>query len=403
MSRTLALQRAADLIRTRYEPPGNYHAKGFYISISSLTKKSAREYAQKLLDWKNGDEHPDTVPKYYAFIGNTLGDEAFADYPHKEIQAVIALDDKWFMVGHCDALKVVDIATITEPGYDPLVVSVATHNNARYVIVGEHKFHGENTDENTEAAKRQGHLYLAMFYEMFLSAQPDRNNPTVPVAFNIAPYTYVMPDGSRGFDPDTMLPLPGAIPAKGNTPFVWEPDMVPGGVVVGIAEAKPPGNVFMHEVDEKVCQEYLAFYTAKARVIIECFKKDDLAPAEEWDFENGILEFARSFESIHHEKGDLAVLAPKLYELRKQKDDVEAEISKLSAEVLAKMQEVGRRKDVVGEYVLTHVVQSNGERVDAKAFKAYVAQSGNELLKQFIKDGGNKQFVRVSRKGGGEA
>lgn len=398
--RLTALNRAAALVRNRYEPPGNYHAKGFFISISSLTKKSAREYAQKLLDWKNGDEHPDTVPKYFAFIGNTLGDEAFADYPHKEIQAVIPINDKWYAVGHCDAL-----------GVEVVIEEVATHsdnldepfvNRYRYVIVGEHKFHGENTDENTEAAKRQGHMYLAMFYEMFLSAQPDRNNPTVAVAFNIAPYTYVMPDGSRGFDPETMLPLEGAVPAKG-TPFVWEPDMRPGGVVVGIAEAKPPGNVFMHEVDENVCKQYLDFYTAKARVVIECFESGDLKAAEEWDFEHGILEFARSFESLHAEKGDLAILAPRLYELRQEKERIEAEASALSAEIIAKLQEVGRKKDVVGEYVLNHIVQSNGERVDAKAFKAFVQQSGNEMLKQFIKDGGNKQFVKISRKGGGEA
>lgn len=395
--RVLALQRAAELVRNRYEPAGNYHAKGFYISISSIVKKSAREYAQKLLDWKRGDEHPDTVPKYYAFIGNTLGDEAFADYPHKEVQAVVPIDGKWFLVGHCDALKVESV--------HPTELAVVIPEGAtsqRYVIVGEHKFHGENTDENTESAKRQGHLYLAMFYRMFLDAQPDPSHPTESIAYNIAPYTYVMPDGSRGFDPETMLPLPGAMPSKGTT-FVWEPDMRPGGVVVAIAEAKPPGNIYPHEVDEAICQQYLDFYMAKAKVVISCFESGDLKAAEEWDFEHGILEFARSFESLHEHKGDLALLAPRLYELREQKEKIEAETSAVSAEIIAKLQEVGRRKDVVGEYVVTHVIQSNGERVDAKAFKAFVAQSGNELLKQFIKDGGNKQFVKITRKGGGES
>ena len=77
-ARQIALDRSAALVRRRYAPGGNYHPKGYYISISSLVKKTAAEHARKLLAWKRGTPEKDNVPPYWGFIGNTLGDEAFA-------------------------------------------------------------------------------------------------------------------------------------------------------------------------------------------------------------------------------------------------------------------------------------------------------------------------------------
>lgn len=406
MTRTLALEHAAQLVRQRYEPPGNYHPKGFYISISSLTKKTAKEYAQKLLDWKRGDEHPDNVPKYYAYIGNTLGAEAFADYPHHETQVVWQVNETWFIVGHSDAVKVEIVPRAIHPGGDIVdSMNVAVHGtHERYVVVGEHKFHGENSDENHEAAKRQGHLYLALMYAMHLAAQPDSKHPTEAVQFNIAPYDYIMPDGSRGFDPETMLPLEGAIPKGGNTPFVWEPDMVPGGVVVGIAEARPPGNVSHHEVGVEECLQYIDFYTRKAKKIIECFETDSLKPAEEWDLDEGLLEFARSFEAMNDPPGNIGTLMPLYYEAKQNAEKFEADKSRLGAELMNALKAVGLTKavDKASGFSVTIVDKSNGERVDQKAIKELSKQPGYEYLRQFVKDGGRTVYALVKQKAGGE-
>jgi len=383
-AREIALKNAERLVRERYSPDGNYHPKGFYISVSSLVKKSAKEYAQKLLEWKARREQPDDVPKFYSFLGNTLSEEAFADYPHHEVQVVYPIDEKWTLVGHADAARVENVP-----------------DQGRCVILGEHKFHGENTDGNTEAAKRQGHLYLSLMWTMFKTNQPS-DGTGAAMQFNVAPYAYIMPDGSPGFDKETMTILEGAILKGNNSPFLWEPDIVPGGVVVGIAEARPPGNTFTSIADEAICQQYLDFYIKKAKIVIACFDSDSLKPAEEWDINEGLLEFARSFETMREGTIALAEIVPQFFNAKTLEDQWGEQKSRIAKEIQARLQEEGIRKAIVGTYVVSLVERANGERFDAAALKALMGQPDKEWLRGYLKDGGKSTFVKVSQKGGGE-
>lgn len=337
-SPTDAVKVFADRVRARYNPPGNVHEEEWgakYLGGSSIVKLTAAAYALRLLAQKEGKAPEDDGERYWSYKGNTLAAEAFADVDCAEVAAAIALDQHgWQLRIHPDGVSIID----------------------GHAVVGEHKAHLNVTPAKLELAFRQGALGLAVMdarARQRFTAQPDVET----VLFKVAPW-----------HPDQ------------NAFLEWPRGTVPAGVVVGGAPEVPPAVVAERPLTPADLDGLLAFYRAKAAVIIEAATTDDLEPALKWDLDHAD-EFAGDFKDMGKEH-DLDLLLIQYDASAKAEKAAEATRKDLGRQIGEVLRQEGLNGAVAGKYRVVWVDGAAREYGDLEALRRdkkteYILRSAN--------------------------
>lgn len=262
----------SEWLRATYEPivypAGNTHAAEWdaeYLGVSTLVKKTAEQYAQRILGQESEDRPLED--SYWGFIGNTLCDGALSPItPHREVQFSIPLSDGWTLVGHADGV------TLTPDGK---------------VVVNEGKAYGtiDSLDKN-DLAHRQAALYLAMCESMFEFVKHQREDFDLKgITFNVADFA----------TDKSIVPLR----LDSNTEM-W------GTCLHVFPRFGPPALVEPRECPAAQRAQVLDFYTRKAEAILQSVRDGNLDAARGWDRSaEGLTEFTRNlpemFEGPQHD------------------------------------------------------------------------------------------------------
>jgi hypothetical protein len=308
MNREDALYEHTQKIRSRYHPEGHPHPVGSYVSGSQLVKKSAEELASEMIDKIEGEE--DDVPAYYTFRGDSLGDAALQDMPHGECRLRYELPE----------IDTGNIADNWDPEEVDLGASQALNTSLwriqghpdgvdiinGWVFVDEHKSHGMPTDNQIEAARRQGLLYLAM---MFNAAEANGGR----ITFENAEWA----------------------PEDKRTLAIDLDEHKPGGVVTAVAPTYPPPIVEPEQVTRDELDDLLNYYEDKAIAIVKSvLKKDPTADARMWDnihdeFDNRIAESPEDEEDLKKLIGEYEKAHEKQKEWDERKKELKSELMRL--------------------------------------------------------------------------
>lgn len=282
-------------------PEGNTHQpewEGRYLGVSTLVKKTAEQYAQRILQQASEDRDP--TDAYWGFLGNSLCDAALAPVtPFREVQFCVDLSDDWQLVGHADGVTVID----------------------GKVIVNEGKAYGTiDQDDKNDLAIRQASLYLAMFdTQLAVARSQGANALTFPVA---------------SFATDDSIEVLAA-----------RTDLEAWGVCLHVfPRFGPPALVQPVEVPAATRAQVLDFYTRKAEAILASVRAGNLDAAREWDRSpEGLTEFTRHHPTIYEGPNPDAIQAHALAKHAADAAIKEAEATKAAsqAEVLAAMSEAG--------------------------------------------------------------
>lgn len=358
--RSASVSVAAERVHARYAPQGHEHPPGKFVSASLLINISAEDYAKQLLRWVNDGVWNDSdIDPYWSFKGNTLADEALADFPSTEIRVDYPLEDEWVLRGHLDGIKTV----------------------GNRVVVAEHKAHVHPDGWKEEKALRQGALYLAMARHIHRALMDDTwNGDNAFEKVRLSEDRYA-----------SRFPLaPWAPP--GSKPFAWRDDAEAGGVLVCIAPAYPPPIVNEHPMTDDNLDEILRLYANKAKTIVSAVENNNLAIARAWDqSETGLKEFARKWEE-YEEDFDIEALASEYDDIRSALKELERKKDAVKKELLLKVR--GGDDYESERFKVTHVRQAGRTYADVSALEA-------EGMTEFLRTSGPREWVRVTKKGDG--
>lgn len=226
--------------------PFPHEADEHYLGVSTIVKKSAEEYAQRIIE-RVVDE-PTEDGRYWGWLGNNLCDAGLRPLtPHREIrvEAPIADWDGWRWVGHMDGVSM----------------------RKEGVVVHEAKaYTNHDNDSKNEAAFRQAALYLALLTSRMRSGDTH---------FGLAEF-----QEDKTARPLVLKPLDA-------------PNTAPWGVCLHISSRMgPPPAIIARSVTQAELDGILQFYTEKALAIKAAVEAGDATVARElWDrAEGGLLE-----------------------------------------------------------------------------------------------------------------
>lgn len=344
---TAAIQKVATLVERRYNPRGNVHLPWWQsktVSNSKLTQESAGDLARAMHAQRAGTYH-DGGSGFWSYKGNTLAEEAFADFPHREIVARSPL-------GH--------------EGYSLSAAADGVIQVDGYVFVGEHKAFGEPNWDKMDQALRQGANHLAMMWESVVAAGKDQTFP-------IAPWGK----------------------PTGNTPFTFLSSYRPGGVLRAVAPNSPPAIITPLVMTEEELAQILAFFKAKALAVLRSALSGDFTESDAWDRDHP-EEFTRSIETLVDPPAALHEVLPK-YEAAKSAESVaKREKKRLAAEILKAMDTAGLMKTVAGG-IEVKVTEKKGRRTaDVKRLLA-------DGLTEYVRDGKPYPEIRTRDPAGRES
>lgn len=334
---SIALEDACGLVRKRYCPEGNVHTPGKYLSGSVLTGKTARQ----IYDQFTSNDWGDDVPKYWSYLGNTLGDEAFSEEDgwFHEVKVNLPLIGEWRMTGSADGTKAI--------------------NN--YVFVGEHKAHTDSSAWKEEKAFRQGAFYLACMWQMVQSGT---------TTFNTAEWV------------------------KGSETWGWPEGAIPGGIVVGIAERGPPGIVWGRELTLADIEGIFDFYRNKALCLVEAIEKRDRSIAIQWD-EDHRDEIGDAFVPMLMDETDPIENIMSLYEKAKdERTKAEGREKQYKARIEKLLKDNGLWEKLYdgGITINEHTIKAHRQKGAARGDLAKLREAG---MYDYIIEGSEFEVVRI--------
>lgn len=377
MGRTEALQRNAQKIRDAWNSWDHPHDEGPIISVSRLVSQTAYEHAKTLLRWKRGEEEVNNHNPFWTMRGDTLAGASLEDVDHEEVKVTLPLDVgdaeyDWVLEGHLDGAEVIE------------------DGGELWLVVDEHKVHNNVGEAEVEKARRQGTLYLGLFWyvtEHFDELEGQLREHGITNVHGDGP-TFPLADWV--LDPDLPTYNPDAVEL--TIPFGTRP----AGVNVPAIEATSGPQLHSFECDEEELQQWLDnVFFPKALAIIRSVEEEDLSRAEEWDTSTlGLTEFSRGLESVNEAKAEeIEELADEYQSTNERIKELEEQKKKLNAEMQRWLSEHETEKFECEDFSV--VLQKRKGRRHAS-----VKDLEEAGLDEFIKRGSPYQFCRVYDRGG---
>jgi hypothetical protein len=335
-----------------------------YLSASQLVGNGAVDYSSAILNEVDENVPEDDFPKGLTFLGKRLEEATYnwelENWGEFEVTYNLTVNDEtWSIEGHPDMACIENV------------------NGQRYVVFGEHKFHGVVTDKKRVKAKNQGGFYIAMAYKRVLEKRE-----TVPEdEWNEHSATFPLADYEKDRNPD-------------GDPFDWPLDAEPAGNLVTIVHPRPFERPFEYpsvviDTREKV-QEILDWYETKARQVIKTVQEKDYSHALNWDSGPGASS-ALNQDPVSGNVDELQDLVDQRNQVKDEMDDLEEEEDKLKRKIKATLHELDEDEiELPDGSVVKRIESKTGRQV-----KMSVDEAEEMGLDEYVQDSRPYDYVRV--------